>query len=104
MAIAVGSKIYIYHLHVNTEENESIGSGKNYEIDFTTKLSGVLDEGVSLVVRISWNILGDMITAVYVDGIVRIWKYAFTNKWALLSAINPSAEIDRGNKDADIYY
>jgi WD40 repeat protein len=119
LAVAVGARIYIYHLHVNVEENEAAtgGTRTHGESEFVTKLAGdffvckinsvkklgVLEEANSLVTRISWNILGDVITAVYADGLVRLWKYAFTNKWTLLSVIDPPVEMELGNKD-DVYY
>ncbi|KAL3074681.1 hypothetical protein niasHT_038154 [Heterodera trifolii] len=64
----------------------------------------VLEEGnAAQVVRLSWNVIGDVISAVYSDGIIRVWRYIFSNRWILATTITPPAEQNRSAKD-DVYY
>uniref|UniRef100_A0A915CZG1 Nucleoporin SEH1 n=1 Tax=Ditylenchus dipsaci TaxID=166011 RepID=A0A915CZG1_9BILA len=102
LAIAVGPAIYIYNLQVQNEDNESSSSRNNHATDqeFSTKTFVKLENGNSQAVRLSWNILGDVISAVHADGTVRLWKYAFSNKWVLVSVINPPEEVDKGKDDS----
>ncbi|KAI1732113.1 nucleoporin SEH1 [Ditylenchus destructor] len=103
LGIAAGNSIYIYHLQVQGED-DSNGPRNQASTDqeFSIKPYVKLENGNSQVVRISWNILGDVISAVYADGYVRLWKYTFSNKWALVSVVNPE-EAEKVNKD-DVYY
>lgn len=95
LAIAVGTKLLIYQLQLiitddhNQEElhssTERIGENQittenateqstTIQQHFIIKSLDVLEEGTSQLVRFSWNILGDIISAVYADGLVRIWR------------------------------
>uniref|UniRef100_A0A914GY48 Nucleoporin SEH1 n=1 Tax=Globodera rostochiensis TaxID=31243 RepID=A0A914GY48_GLORO len=64
----------------------------------------VLEEGnAAQVIRLSWNVIGDVISAVHADGLIRVWRFVFSNRWILLTTITPPAEQDRNAKD-DVYY
>ena len=104
LAVAVGVKIFVYQLMSAAGDNNN-GEGENnnnnggasssalllgengrtaqqqleqQQSDFVVKECDVLEEGNSQVVRLSWNVLGDVISAVYADGIVRIWRCGFS--------------------------
>nr|CAD2202224.1 unnamed protein product [Meloidogyne enterolobii]CAD2204218.1 unnamed protein product [Meloidogyne enterolobii] len=93
LAIAVGTRLLIYQLQLTmTEEHNQEGStvsaseaaenqlGENtaeqttIQQHFVIKSLDVLEEGNSQLVRFAWNILGDILSAVYADGVVRIWR------------------------------
>lgn len=101
LAIAVGPRIHVYQLMstsaANTSDNGANLTGPSSssaslaasatilaengrvqtqpeQADFVVKTREVLEEGSSQVVRFSWNVLGDVISAVYADGLVRIWR------------------------------
>jgi hypothetical protein len=103
LAVASGAKIYVYQIATTTTnggggENANAGGGtssipaisadngpsggqqtpadlqQQTAPDFVVKSVDVLEEGSSQVVRISWNVLGDVLSAVHADGIVRIWS------------------------------
>ncbi|CAK5078254.1 unnamed protein product [Meloidogyne enterolobii] len=97
LAIAVGTRLLIYQLQLTmTEDHNQEGStgsasetaenqlGENtaeqttIQQHFVIKSLDVLEEGNSQLVRFAWNILGDILSAVYADGLVRIWRCIFT--------------------------
>ena len=96
LAIAVGTRLLIYQLQLtmtddhnqeglpgNTSEGIENPIGENtaeqsiIQQHFLIKSLDVLEEGNSQLVRFAWNILGDIISAVYADGLVRIWRCIF---------------------------
>nr|CAD2136388.1 unnamed protein product [Meloidogyne enterolobii] len=121
LAIAVGTRLLIYQLQLTmTEDHNQEGStgsaseaaenqlGENtaeqttIQQHFVIKSLDVLEEGNSQLVRFAWNILGDILSAVYADGLVRIWRYTFSNRWCSVSTIVPPPEQERSPED--VYY
>uniref|UniRef100_A0A914C3Z8 Nucleoporin SEH1 n=1 Tax=Acrobeloides nanus TaxID=290746 RepID=A0A914C3Z8_9BILA len=106
LAVAVGARIQIYNIHVHTDENLKSNDHHDY-MDYTsleTEKVSVLENGKSQVLRISWNIIGDTISAVYSDGVVRLWKCTFKNNWEVVSVVQPSQENSSKQGVQGIYY
>jgi hypothetical protein len=57
-------------------------AGVTFESELQAKLHASLDgEGSnSQVIRVAWSVLGDTLSAVHTDGVVRLWKCEFGNR------------------------
>ncbi|KAH7731910.1 Phosphoglucomutase/phosphomannomutasealpha/beta/alpha domain I family protein [Aphelenchoides avenae] len=106
LAVAVGGSIQIYKVTIRDDDGDHEDRAANHQddSDFEISLRHTLGNSPSQVVRLSWNVIGDVICAVYADGMVRMWKYnTFTAKWDVISAVSPPIDTEKASNDT-VYY
>jgi nucleoporin SEH1 len=106
LAIAVGTSICVYQINVRHEEGNNDDRSGNYydEEHISINLLDTVEGGHSQAVRLSWNVIGDIICAVYADAVIRLWKYnTFTAKWDLISSVSPPLDFEKMSKE-EVYY